>query len=798
MSSHNFTITQESVNRSFTITQDGDSRLFTINTGVGPAGESVTVDQTIIDGSTNAVSGNAVFDELALKAPIANPTFTGIVTAPRITGRCDGLEVLCKAGLAINAGQVVYVTGASGNNIIIGLAQANAELTSSKTIGVSESTLATNGTGYVITEGLLTVSISAPAANEGDPIWLSPTTAGGMVFGAANRPVAPNHMVYLGVVTRKTGNTIVEIFVKVQNGSELEELADVSITSPTAGQALMRGATLWQNRSLVSADITDATSAATPDVIVKRDSQGRASFAATGFGAAAVTGTSADGPGVNGVSTSSAGLIGTSTTSNGVSSSSTSGTGLSALSSSGTGARTRTVSGTNHHEFGTISGDDRSFVRRVLGLFGWNRGSFVQTLGSPSSLTADSAIVLPDIASGTVALTSDSRFTDERVPTSAGIASKINGATAKTTLVDADETVLTDSAASFGLKKVTWLNVWNYIVTKIGAITSITAGGAWSFSSTTRPTSSGTGQATATSLVHLRDVDLDSVDFGKISYRDDFIGISAIGSSSSNISVLGWSRFDLVATNTIRPVGIAGAHGTAQLLNAAAFRAGQTLSFASSGITGAFGFFLTDLINTTTRMVTRFQISSLNTRFDYGFGASINSVPATSTRKFVINYTKESSAWTATTAITLNSFRRPTVANGRRYYASVGGTTGASEPTWPTTNGGTVVDGTVTWTEYGRDGSANFQLIQHTTAGETAGVTVDTGIAVAAATWYVVLVEFVSGSQWRWTINGTPVLITTGTIGVANYQPYYCIENSDAIGNSISIDYFGLTSRFTR
>jgi hypothetical protein len=230
----------------------------------GPQGEpgaAATVDQTIIDGSANAVSGNAVFDGLALKAPIANPTFTGIVTAPRITGRCDGLEVFCKASLAINAGQVVYVTGASGNNIIIGLAQANAEATSSKTIGISESTLATNGTGYVITEGLMTVSISAPSAIEGDPIWLSPSTAGGMVFGAANKPVAPNHMVYLGVVTRKTGNNVVEIYVKIQNGSELDELADVLITSPTAGQALMRGATNWENRSLVATDISDSTTA---------------------------------------------------------------------------------------------------------------------------------------------------------------------------------------------------------------------------------------------------------------------------------------------------------------------------------------------------------------------------------------------------------------------------------------------------------------------------------------------------------------------------------------------------------
>jgi hypothetical protein len=466
MASHNFTITQESVNRSFTITQDGESRIFTINTGVGPAGESVTVDQTIIDGSTNAVSGNAVFDGLALKAPIANPTFTGIVTAPRITGRCDGLEVFCKAGLAINAGQVVYVTGASGNNIIIGLAQANAEPTSSKTIGISESTLAHNATGYAITEGLMTVSISAPTAIEGDPIWLSPTTAGGMVFGLANKPSAPNHIVYLGVVTRKTGNTVVEIYVKIQNGAELDELADVAITSPVAGQALMRGASLWQNRSLVSADISDATSAATPDVIVKRDSQGRAFFASTSNNA--VTGTSTDGNGISGVSTNGNGLVGTSTNGVGAFISSTSGTGGTIQSSTGTGARTRTISGTNHHEFGTISGDDRSFVRRVLGLFGWHRGSFVQTLGSPATLTADSAIELPDIASGTVALTSDARFTDERVPTAAGLTSKFG--TNKATIVDGDKVTILDSAASDAPKHVLWSLIVSTLTTAFNAL----------------------------------------------------------------------------------------------------------------------------------------------------------------------------------------------------------------------------------------------------------------------------------------------------------------------------------------
>ena len=43
-----------------------------------------TTDTTIIDGSTNPVSGNAVFDGLALKSNIASPTFTGTVTTPAI------------------------------------------------------------------------------------------------------------------------------------------------------------------------------------------------------------------------------------------------------------------------------------------------------------------------------------------------------------------------------------------------------------------------------------------------------------------------------------------------------------------------------------------------------------------------------------------------------------------------------------------------------------------------------------------------------------------------------------------
>lgn len=54
--------------------------------------------------------------------------------------------------------------------------------------------------------------------------------------------------------------------------------------------------------------------------------------------------------------------------------------------------------------------------------------------------------------------------------------------------------------------------------------------------------------------------------------------------------------------------------------------------------------------------------------------------------------------WAATTAYSLGATREPTVDNTYRYSVTTAGTSGASEPTWPTTIGSTVVDGTVVWT----------------------------------------------------------------------------------------------------
>jgi len=51
------------------------------------------------------------------------------------------------------------------------------------------------------------------------------------------------------------------------------------------------------------------------------------------------------------------------------------------------------------------------------------------------------------------------------------------------------------------------------------------------------------------------------------------------------------------------------------------------------------------------------------------------------------------------TPITLGQYTVPAALNGRIYKCTNAGTTGADEPAWPTSTGGTVTDGQVVWTE---------------------------------------------------------------------------------------------------
>ena len=135
------------------------------------------------------------------------------------------IQQTVKAGVALTKGTAVYVSDADGTNVIVAKASNATEALSSKTLGLIAQDLALNGIGIVVTEGRL-AGLDTSAAQIKDPVWLG--VNGQLIFGLANKPVAPAHLVYLGVVTRVNANNG-EIFVKVQNGYEIDELHDVSV-----------------------------------------------------------------------------------------------------------------------------------------------------------------------------------------------------------------------------------------------------------------------------------------------------------------------------------------------------------------------------------------------------------------------------------------------------------------------------------------------------------------------------------------------------------------------------------------
>jgi hypothetical protein len=176
--------------------------------------------------------------------------------------------------------------------------------------------------------------------------------------------------------------------------------------------------------------------------------------------------------------------------------------------------------------------------------------------GSPSSLSIGNNTLVGRLSGGGSAI-DDLSASQVRtllnvedgadVTDAANVASVIHAATSKTTPVDADEIPIADSAASFGLKKLTFANLKAALNTLYVALTgnqtvagNKTFSGDTVFTSTTRPTSSGTGTPAATSLITLT----DAVDFianpNNIIVRDDFING---GNATTTIGDLGWFSF---------------------------------------------------------------------------------------------------------------------------------------------------------------------------------------------------------------------------------------------------------------
>ncbi len=220
--------------------------------GAQPAGSYVPTTRTItVDGQTFDLSANRVYSVLP-SGGAAGQILAKIDATSYNTEWIDNytpqVKHIVKLGVTMNKGTAVYVSGADGTNMIVSKASYDSEVASSKTLGIIATAGAANDQVFVITEGLL-AGIDTSTANAGDPVWLGAN--GTLLFGVANKPVAPFNMVYLGVVTR-VQSINGEIFVKVQNGYELNELHDVSLPSYISNGVLYRDTitNLWKHATI--------------------------------------------------------------------------------------------------------------------------------------------------------------------------------------------------------------------------------------------------------------------------------------------------------------------------------------------------------------------------------------------------------------------------------------------------------------------------------------------------------------------------------------------------------------------
>jgi hypothetical protein len=160
-------------------------------------------------------------------------------------------------GTTIYKGQPVYIGGANGSNPLIKLASNTGERTSSKTIGLLAQDLPVNEFGYIITEGTLE-GFNTSAGVAGDPMWLGPT--GNIIYGIVNKPYGNNHLVYLGILLRSNNNNG-KVYVKVQNGFEIDELHQVYALNPSDKDSLLynSGSGAWFARQITTGDVSGIT-----------------------------------------------------------------------------------------------------------------------------------------------------------------------------------------------------------------------------------------------------------------------------------------------------------------------------------------------------------------------------------------------------------------------------------------------------------------------------------------------------------------------------------------------------------
>lgn len=175
---------------------------------------------------------------------------TWVTTSPVQASAASYQSVV--ASEAIAAGDVCYIVNSAGagTSPTVARAQANSLTTIHGVIGFATASIAKNALGAVQTYGQLAGPVDTHTFGQGDPIFVSPTTPGGVTNV---KPSGPNYAFQMGVVTRQgqpQNATTGIVFISPMSQNDTQNLSDLVFTTPTDHDGMMYdpATSTWKNQ----------------------------------------------------------------------------------------------------------------------------------------------------------------------------------------------------------------------------------------------------------------------------------------------------------------------------------------------------------------------------------------------------------------------------------------------------------------------------------------------------------------------------------------------------------------------
>ena len=174
------------------------------------------------------------------------------------------MQFYVKATEDIPDGSLVAFSGAQGDHILASLADlSDPNFKDIYIIGVATQTLTANSFGYITSFGKVH-TLNTHQWAEGTILYADPNTVGGLT---STKPQYPNPAISIAAVLR-SHSTQGTIFVRPKFNSNLDDLYNVGIVSPTTGDLLVYDSTTTSWKNLPTTDITELGTITAQDITV--------------------------------------------------------------------------------------------------------------------------------------------------------------------------------------------------------------------------------------------------------------------------------------------------------------------------------------------------------------------------------------------------------------------------------------------------------------------------------------------------------------------------------------------------